>query len=263
MSLQDSTCVDRGVTRWPEYYQQKSAFQVGLDSSVTRIQDVTQSVMFPYGFECASVGHTMQSLGSANSVKLILANQPVGLTDEEDTDSDSSIEDPTGLEALALEQARYWTDLAELLAKVEAEAVRYSAKSESGKPASGTAEFSNEAQESFANLLNVSPTVETESERFIEQARRLDEKRRTDAALDIIYDNINNLLTEGDYQRIDAILSALDPEPLSVDILLGLLTSTLPARTKLSRRRDFFSKVEEELRRREGWEKGLLTGLES
>jgi hypothetical protein len=98
---------------------------------------------------------------------------------------------------------------------------------------------------------------------FIEAATRLDKLGNTDAALDLIYDKIDKMLTEGQFSLIDSVLNDLDVEIHSVDILLGLLTSTLPAKTKLQGRKAFFLAVEQDIKRRGEWEEGLLTGLES
>jgi hypothetical protein len=98
---------------------------------------------------------------------------------------------------------------------------------------------------------------------FVEHARRLDHHGRTDAALDLIYDQIDALMTGGKFEAIGSLLQRLDLGALSVDLLLGLLTSTLPARTKIPFRGDFFRAVESEIKRRGEWENGLLTGLEN
>ena len=67
-----------------------------------------------------------------------------------------------------------------------------------------------------------------------------------------------------------------NPEKLNVEVrarlehcsagfrlgLLALLTSTLPARSRLPYRPTFFSMVEKHLKSTNQWEDGLLTGLE-
>jgi hypothetical protein len=102
-----------------------------------------------------------------------------------------------------------------------------------------------------------------EMDNFVERASRLSRIGQIDAALDLLYDNIDALMTNGDFEQIDSVLRGVELESLSIDILLGLLTSTLPARTKLGSRKEFFVAVEKEIKRRGEWEKGLLTGLES
>jgi len=58
-------------------------------------------------------------------------------------------------------------------------------------------------------------------------------------------------------------LRQVDVRIFSTDLLLGILTATLPAKSKLPSRTPFFGKVEAIIKRRGEWEKGLLTGLES
>jgi hypothetical protein len=113
----------------------------------------------------------------------------------------------------------------------------------------------------------LSPSLEDEpralSRSFVQHANRLVKSGQIDAALDMIYDRIDAFLVSCNFQEVDLILRDVNPQGLSVDILLGLLTCTLPARTKLSRRAAFFVLVEQEIRRRGEWEVDLLTGLES
>ena len=105
--------------------------------------------------------------------------------------------------------------------------------------------------------------LQTTAGSFLERANQLDKRGQTDAALDLIYDQVDALLRSGALARIDALLSGTDVRSLSPDVLLGLLTATLPARTKLRSRKAFFKKVETFLKSREDWENDLLTGLES
>lgn len=98
---------------------------------------------------------------------------------------------------------------------------------------------------------------------FISIADLMDKRGKSDAALDVIYSNINYYLTQGRIEMVDSLLRILDPATLSVDLLLGLLTATLPARYVLPSRAQFFSAVQNELKKRGEWEEGLLTGLES
>jgi hypothetical protein len=102
----------------------------------------------------------------------------------------------------------------------------------------------------------------TKPESFIRRARRLDAQGRTDAALDLIYDSVDELLRSNQFPEIDAIVARVAVEDCSTDILLGLLTATLPARTKLLLRKHFFWAVDRNLKTRPEYEGGLLAGLE-
>lgn len=111
--------------------------------------------------------------------------------------------------------------------------------------------------------LAVSAESRNKGRGFVESANRLAQVGHIDAALDLIYDRVDHLLSAGRFPELDALLEKIDPSKLTVDVLLGLLTSTLPGKTKLEFRTILFHKVEEEIRRRGEWENGLLAGLES
>ena len=83
-----------------------------------------------------------------------------------------------------------------------------------------------------------------------------------DAALDVLYDRVDASLKKKQFQKIDDVLSEVDVNTLSVDILLGLLTATYPAKSKLPSRVAFFSAAEAAIKARGEWEDGLLAGLE-
>ncbi|HEY5741872.1 MAG TPA: hypothetical protein VIS99_04965 [Terrimicrobiaceae bacterium] len=96
---------------------------------------------------------------------------------------------------------------------------------------------------------------------FIERANRLAELKKVDAALDLLYDQVDEVLHVGEFGKLDRLLRSANTETLSADILLGLLTTTLPAKSKLPSRPRFCKDVERSLRRRNEWEEGLLVGL--
>lgn len=97
---------------------------------------------------------------------------------------------------------------------------------------------------------------------FFDRVRRLDAKGRADAALDLLYDKIDAMMWGGDFLEIDSMISGVTVSDCSLDILLGVLTATLPARSKLPSRAKFFRDVDEILKQRGKYENGLLTGLE-
>jgi hypothetical protein len=111
-------------------------------------------------------------------------------------------------------------------------------------------------------LENLSAEEGRRGENFVDRARRLDATGRTDLALDLLYDAIDQLLRESKFDELNAILCGLPIAECSLDLLLGFLTATLPARTKLPSRPQFFADVKAELQNRGEFEVGLLTGLE-
>lgn len=100
------------------------------------------------------------------------------------------------------------------------------------------------------------------TESFLDRAQRLDKHGRVDAALDLIYDSVDEMMRSGDFNKLDALLTRLQLSELSTDLLIGLLTATLPARGRLATRKSFFCRVEEILRQRGEYENSLLMGLD-
>jgi hypothetical protein len=106
------------------------------------------------------------------------------------------------------------------------------------------------------------PSTGPQKARFLDQARRLDEHAQTDSALDIVFDQIDEMLLAGEFQRVDRLLAETSPETFSADLLVGILTATLPARKHLANRSAFFTSVQRALRNRGQLVDGLLVGLE-
>ena len=86
-------------------------------------------------------------------------------------------------------------------------------------------------------------------------------KNLNNATLDLIYDQIDCKLKEQNFHEIDELLKSINVAEYSVDLLLGLLTATLPAKSKLHSRAKFFSAVETTIKERGQWENYLLVGL--
>lgn len=98
---------------------------------------------------------------------------------------------------------------------------------------------------------------------FLEPALKLEQRGHIDSALDALYDRIDDLLKTGEFMTLDEMLRQASAGSFSTDILLGVLTATLPARSKLPGRAKFFAEAEGSIRARGEWENGLLAGLES
>ena len=97
---------------------------------------------------------------------------------------------------------------------------------------------------------------------FISDAQQLVRVGRVEAALDLIYDRIDEMMRQDNLAELDGILPELSVAELSDHILLGVLTATLPIRTRLPSRPGLFGRIEQVLQERGAYEEGLLTGLE-
>lgn len=100
------------------------------------------------------------------------------------------------------------------------------------------------------------------SPKFLLLAQSLTSFGRVDAALDIIYRAIDDLMTKGELENLNSILENIDISRYSSDIWLAILTATLPVKSKLPSRKAFFQTVERELIAIGENEPGLLAGLE-
>jgi hypothetical protein len=98
---------------------------------------------------------------------------------------------------------------------------------------------------------------------FLQPVTQLEKGGHVDAALDVLYDRTDDLLKKNEFETIDALLQQAKVNLMSVDIILGLLTATLPVRSKLSARSKFYTEAEVSIKARGAWENGLLAGLES
>ena len=103
----------------------------------------------------------------------------------------------------------------------------------------------------------------TTVEKFLQPVTRLEKHGHLDAALDVLYDRVDDLLKAKQFTAIDNLLRETTVASYSVDILLALLTATFPARSKLPARSKFFADVEASIKGRGEWENSLLAGLES
>jgi hypothetical protein len=99
-------------------------------------------------------------------------------------------------------------------------------------------------------------------ETFILRARRLDLAGHGETALDLIYDSVDELMRKGEFAQLNSLLANLSVSDFSVDILLGLLTATLPAKSRLPSRHELYEQIETFLRHCGEYKEGLLTGLE-
>ena len=84
---------------------------------------------------------------------------------------------------------------------------------------------------------------------------------KEDTDLDVIFDHIDDLLIAGEFARVECVLALVDVTRLSTDAMVGFLSITLAAKSKLPYRRAFVAMVRAALADLPG-KGGLLKGLE-
>ena len=97
---------------------------------------------------------------------------------------------------------------------------------------------------------------------LVEMANRLAEQSRVGAALDLIFARVDETFRRGEFSDCDELLQHLAVGDFNTDVLIGLLTATLPGRSLLPSRPDFYSRTKAEIQRRGEMEPVLLTGLD-
>lgn len=94
------------------------------------------------------------------------------------------------------------------------------------------------------------------------KAIELDKTGRTQAALDTVYNIFDDYLLDGKFADVDTFLEKTQPLTLSANLIIGLLSITLPASRHLPARQSFFTQSWVVLEERGRDAKRLLSGLE-
>jgi len=92
--------------------------------------------------------------------------------------------------------------------------------------------------------------------KWLNQAAKLHGEGKIDAAIDLIYNHVDELLIAGDFETVNDFLPRVSLK-LPVDLLISILTITLAAHELLPNRKIFFDGVEVVVN-----EPNLLDGLE-
>ncbi len=94
-------------------------------------------------------------------------------------------------------------------------------------------------------------------------ATALDLERRgeTGKSLDVVFQNLDEMLRNGEFREIDEWVGTLDPEGMTVQMALSVLVMTFPASHELENRKSFYDKAYRSISRKGRDAKGLIGGL--
>ena len=81
-------------------------------------------------------------------------------------------------------------------------------------------------------------------------------------ALDIVYSRVSELIRLEWIEQLNNEIESIDPNEIGTDVLLGILTSTLPVRSQLPARSKLYHAAFKILKQRKHFERGILDGLE-
>lgn len=80
--------------------------------------------------------------------------------------------------------------------------------------------------------------------------------------MDRIYDVCADSIRNEEWNKLDLWLRTYPTNERHIDLLMALLTATLPAKSKLPGRAVLYYEIERELKKRGEWQEGILKGLE-
>jgi hypothetical protein len=81
-------------------------------------------------------------------------------------------------------------------------------------------------------------------------------------ALDIVYSRVADVIRFGWLEHLNSEIGEITPKDIGTDVILGILTATLPVKSQLPSRRDLFRSAKRILKSRGHYERGILDGLE-
>jgi hypothetical protein len=97
---------------------------------------------------------------------------------------------------------------------------------------------------------------------FLNNAIVMDRQGNIRASLALIYRRVEEMMREPMLEALDEEIASVPAEEMGTDVLLGLLTATLPAKRKLPSRPQLFRSTRQIMKKRGHLEPGVLDGLE-
>ena len=85
-----------------------------------------------------------------------------------------------------------------------------------------------------------SPTAVPE---WMQVVLQMDESAQTASSLDVLFDQINWMLSESEFGKVDEVIAVMPVEGPSLSLMMGLLSITRPAAEHLPSRQRFFDRV--------------------
>lgn len=97
---------------------------------------------------------------------------------------------------------------------------------------------------------------------FLSDAIELERQGNLRGSLATIYRRVEELMREAMLDALDEEITSVPAEEIGTDVLIGLLTATLPVKRKLPSRPQLFRSTLQLLKTRGHFEPGVLDGLE-
>lgn len=96
---------------------------------------------------------------------------------------------------------------------------------------------------------------------FLKEALAFEEAGNLRQALGLVYRRVEVMMELGMTDLLNEEIASFAADKIGTDVLLGLLTATLPVKSKLPSRRHLFRQTKRILKARKHYERGILDGL--
>lgn len=111
------------------------------------------------------------------------------------------------------------------------------------------------------NTLENELTAGYDSFIWLVRVSELDRTGKFDNAIDLVFSNVNRMLSLGKFADVNVLLKTFDVRHFSINVLLAFLTITLCAKHKLTERPLLFERVKNHLIATNTYEEAILAGL--
>lgn len=81
-------------------------------------------------------------------------------------------------------------------------------------------------------------------------------------ALDVVYNRVADVIRFGWIEHLDLEIGEMSPDEIGTDVILGILTATLPVKSQLPSRYRLLKSAKRVLKARGHYERGILDGLQ-
>lgn len=123
---------------------------------------------------------------------------------------------------------------------------------DSARRVAGTPTYAGEAPETVLRRLRlITPTAteggvsqEASELNWLQDVYSLSRCDRTDDAIDLLFKRMNTALEQQNFSACNSALMALDLKRIDIDLMIGFLSITLPARSALAYRAKLVAKIE-------------------
>lgn len=89
--------------------------------------------------------------------------------------------------------------------------------------------------------------MDTGDNNIIQQIYKFVDIKRDDKAIDLLFYTVDYYMRNGQFDLLDKLIQEIDLDKLSLSLMIGVLTITLPAKKQLLSREAIYDKIKEKI----------------